>query len=140
MTLDDAGKQGILNSYALVQKNVALKRDWLKLGVVERMILLILPSLVDDYGCMEYCPRVIRVRVFQETGMNLWRIVLAVRKLIKLGFIYIHKTNCGMSVLYAKFLVGMLPRTTNSKPILPLPPQIEWYNDIEGEYRIAHFD
>ena len=139
MMSDEAGKLEFQKSYAIMQKKIVEKGEWLKLGVVERMILLILPTLVDDHGCMRLSSKTIRASVFPETGMSLWRIDLAVRKLAKLGFICLYRTNCGMNVLYARFIVEMLPSITNRKPTLPLPPQIDWYNDVSGEFRIVHF-
>ncbi|NTU61025.1 MAG: hypothetical protein HGA95_01655 [Caldiserica bacterium] len=112
----------------------------MKLGVVERMILLTLPAMVDDYGCMEYSPRIVRSSVFSETGIHLWRIVWGMRKLAKFGFVKLHKTNCAMTVLYAKYIVEMLPRYSKSKPNLPLPPQVDWYDENTGSFRIVHFN
>ena len=137
MMLDEVGKLETLKAFSCVQK-FAMKKEWLKLGVIERMMMLVLPSLVDDYGCMEYSPKIIRARIFLEARISRSRIGLGVRKLKKFGLINLHKTNCKMTVLYAKFIVGILPEITESKPDLPLPPQVDWYNRDEGGFTIVH--
>lgn len=115
-----------------------LKSAWFKLNIYERYLLLILPLLVDDYGCMEYEPRIIRNAVFAEAGVSLSKVVGYLYKLQKCGIIEVHKTNCGKRILYAKHLLGILPQTTTEKPSLPLPPNVDWFMQNTGHFKIVH--
>lgn len=115
-----------------------LKGVWCRLNVYERYLALILVLLVDDYGCMEYDPRIVRNAVFGEMNISLSRINGFIAKLSKYGMVAMHITNCGRKILYAKYLMGLLPKTTFRKPELPLPPEVDWMAVSNDRYAVIH--
>lgn len=115
-----------------------LKGIWCKLDLKERYLLLMLVLLVDDYGCLEYNPRIIRNEVFAEMNISLSRINKLIGNLVKHKIVEIHITNCGRKILYAKYLLGLLPKTTSQKPELPLPPNVDWYERNNDCYLVIH--
>ena len=58
----------------------AVEKKGLGLGVTERLMLLALPLLCDGLGCVRYDLRTIRKVVFPETGISLFRIRLALKR------------------------------------------------------------
>ena len=113
------------------------KKGALGLGLVERMILLFLPQLVDDYGCLLLDFRRIRHHIFPDSGVTLTRVWFAFYRLSKRGLIRIFKTNCRKRIVYAKYLEGLMPDSTNNKPSLPLPDFLDWVVQDDGSIKIV---
>lgn len=112
------------------------KKGALGLGLVERMLLLYLPHIVDDYGCILLDLRRIRHQVFPESGVSLIRISFAFLRLSKRGMIRIFKTNFGTKIVYTKYLEELMPDSTCNKPSLPLPDFLDWIVQADGSVKI----
>lgn len=72
----------------------------LGLGVVERLLLLCLPTICDELGCVRFDLRMIRVAIFPETGISLARVWLALKRIEKRKLVSIFRpmTKLGLCV------------------------------------------
>ncbi len=118
----------------------AVERKGLGHGVAERLLLLFLPQLCDDLGCVRYDLRAIRKCVFPETGISLARIWLAFKRIEKRKLISIFWTNDKLGMIYLDYLGNIISDRLDSLPDTPLPPWIEVVRLENGEFKIVRTD
>jgi hypothetical protein len=108
------------------------------LNAKERLFLLTLPTILDDYGCVPCDFKMLRNRLFPEMGISLHCISQLIRKLCNMSLVVIHTTNCNNKILYARYCRKHLPKSTIARPDLPLPPQVDWFPKDDGSIEIRH--
>lgn len=118
----------------------AVEKKGLGLGVTERLMLLALPLLCDGLGCVRYDLRAIRKSVFPETGISLFRIRLALKRVEKRKLVSIFWTNDQLGMICLDYLKETLPERLDSLPDTPLPPWVDVVRLEDGGFKIVRTD
>jgi hypothetical protein len=136
----------IVDGFALLRQELgrvvhAFERGMgLGLGVVERLLLLCLPTICDELGCVRLDLRMIRVAIFPETGISLARIWLALKRIEKRKLVSIFWTNDKIGLVCLEYLKDMMQDRLDSLPDTPLPPWIDIVKLGDGSFKVARTD